>query len=50
MAQSSSANRVEKFKSDRRNNRDEMRNKTDNRKKGKTKRGKDRWNDEGMNE
>ena len=46
MAQSSSANRVEKFKSDRKNNREEMRNRVDNRKKGKVKRGKDRWEDE----
>lgn len=45
MSQSSS-NRVEKFENDRRKGRDEMRNKTDNRKKGKTKRGKDRWSED----
>ena len=46
MAQSSSANHVEKFKSDRRKGRETLQNKVDNRKKGKVKRGKDHWADE----
>lgn len=46
MAQSSSANRVEKFGKDKKNNREEMRTKNDDRKKNKQKRGKDHWNDE----
>lgn len=48
MAQSSSANHVEKFGSDRRKGREEMRNKNDNRKKNKTKRGKERWVEESV--
>lgn len=45
----SSANRVEKFGNDRRKDRQENKAKTDNRKRNKTQRGNDNWEEQDSN-